>query len=190
VGLIKIIGTEKIRGRVLVRFLAGELAINDYSSRFSVTDRLSRSLTCHPVDLPAKVDKLTEENKRLRKELAQAHRDLLPARAQSLAASGRATGQIQWVACEMPNMEPSLVGQLAGQVADLIGGLAVLLADNRLVIAVGKETGWHAGDLARRLAAQASLKGGGSKTVAQLGGAEPGRLEAYMEQLLARIADD
>ncbi len=71
VGLVKIVAQEKLRGHLRVTFLAGKQAVTDYSEKHNVVTRLSGKLTCHFQDLPAAVDKLTDQNQSLRREINQ-----------------------------------------------------------------------------------------------------------------------
>ncbi|MEW5796747.1 MAG: DHHA1 domain-containing protein [Candidatus Zixiibacteriota bacterium] len=183
VGVIKIIGVEKIRGRALVKYLAGSLAISDYRMRFGVTDTLTRTLTCHPTDIPDKVAKLTGEISALRKQVADLQRELLPARADSLSKAATNVGRHQLIFERVSDLDASAVSRLAGLAADKISGLAVIFFEGRLSIAAGQSSGLHAGQLARELGTRLSLKGGGNERVAQLGGADITDLEAYRSAL-------
>lgn len=170
VGLLKITGTEKIRERVLVKYLAGKLAVADYIQRFNVTDRLARALTCHPTDLVARVEKLTADNKELRRELTDIRKELLPGQAMTLAAKAVSVHDTHVVVEEVTGLDPSAAGRLAILVADEINGLAALLAGGRLVLATAESSNLHAGNMAREIAARCNLKGGGNSRTAQLGG--------------------
>lgn len=187
VGVIKLIGAEKIRGRTLVKFLAGVQALEDYRLRFDVTDAVSKSLTCHVCDLPGKIGKLADENKSIRKELAGLQKELIPSRASSLAETAESIGQLKVVARVMEGMDASSAGQLSSAVADAIDGLVLLIADGKLLIHVGAGSGLRAGDLAKRLAADTGLRGGGSNQAAQLGGADSSKLDHYRTILLSLI---
>lgn len=179
VGLIKIIGAEKIRGRVLVKYLAGRLAVDDYVMRFGVTDLLGRSLTCHPSDLSEKVVKMSADNENLRRRLADAQRELLPSRAAALSQHAAEFGKYKAVIESVAGYDVTTVSRLAGLVADNAGGLAALFADGRLVIAAAQGSGLHAGNIAKALAASLNLKGGGNERAAQLGGAVEEDLDKY-----------
>lgn len=172
VGLIKILGTEKIRGRVLVRYLAGALAADDYRMRFEVSDSLSRALTCHPSDLVARVEKLAADNADLKRQLAEVQRELLPVKAAELSENATTCKGHKLVVAAADEYDPSSAGRLAGLVAARIAGLVVLTVAGRVVLSAAPDSGLHAGNIAREVAARTNLKGGGNASVAQLGGAE------------------
>lgn len=187
VGLIKIIGAEKMRGRALVNFLAGVQALEDYRLRFDVTDSLSRTFTCHVSDLPAKTGKLSDENKGLRREITMLQKELIPIRAKALAGGAETVGQVRTIAREMQGMDAASAGQLGAVVADEIDGLVLLAAEGKLLISVGATSNLHAGELAKKLAAETGLRGGGSNRAAQLGGADTSKLDHYRAILLSLI---
>jgi alanyl-tRNA synthetase len=187
VGLIKLIGVERVRAHLLIRFLSGALAQQDYRNRFEVTDLLSKNLTCAVADLPSVVVSLGEDNKSLRKEVGSLQKELLPIRAAALARTAQLHGSYQIVSSDASSMEPALAGQLAGMAADNVKGVALILADGRLVLAVAADTGLHAGELAKKLGPICNLRGGGSNRVAQLGGTESSRLNEYKDALIGLL---
>jgi alanyl-tRNA synthetase len=188
--LIKIIGWEKMRGHALVKFLAGTLALEDYRLRFDVTDILSRAYTCGISDLAGKIDKLANENKALRKEIGILQKELLPVRAQELSALVEDAHGVRLVSSVIDAMDAATASQLGMAVADRIGGIALLVAEGKLLITVAANGGLHAGEIAGKLSALLGLKGGGSNRAAQLGGADPAKLEEYRAALLSLIGHE
>ncbi len=187
VGIIKIVGVEKLRGHALVKFLSGEQALDDYRMRLDITDRLAKALTCHPTDLVGKIDKLATENKNLRKMLAQLQKEQLPDRARDLAGKRMTIGNLSLVAERVDDVDGSLIGALASSVADEIGGLAILMCEQRVVIAAAPSAGLAADQLVRELAQKIGLKGGGNARLAQLGGANLERFAEYRDILISLV---
>ncbi len=178
---IKLVGTEKIRGHLLVKFLSGEQVREDYISRYRVTNLLSQELTCHIDDLPARFEKLTDENKQLRKELAELQKELLPIKATQLAERVRQFGEHGLVAEDMGDYDRKGLGQLAGVVAEKANGVAMLYSDGRVVIATSESGDFDAGAIAREISIKLGLKGGGNARQSQLGGATPAQLSECAE---------
>lgn len=189
VGLIKIIGVEKMRGHLLVKYLAGNLARDDYAKRFDITESLSRDLTCHFSDLPGKLEKLAAENKSLRKQVADIQRELLPIRAQRLADEAEKVRNHQIAVSELSDIDPSMVSPLASLVADRINGVAMFYAGGKLILATGTSSNLHAGNLIKSLAASFDLKGGGGQNVGQAGGASQEKLDQYKEAVVRLLND-
>jgi len=187
VSVIKLIGTEKIRGHLSVRFLAGRQALDDYRRRFDLTQALSHQLTCHINDIVGKFDKLSAENKDQRKQLAELQAKLLPMRAQELAQQIKQCGKTKLVFHVEEAGDVQMAAKLAREVIAHTEGVAVLLVGDRMVIAAHEAGGVKAGVLAKELAAKTSLKGGGSDNQAQLGGANIKQADEYrriIEELL------
>ncbi|MFH1374970.1 MAG: DHHA1 domain-containing protein [bacterium] len=189
IGALKIIGVEKIRGRSMVKFLAGQQALTDYDERFLVTDRMSRQLTCHVKDLPDRLEKQAGENSDLRKEITRLHKELLPYQVEQLAAQQEMCGPWPLVCCELTASDNRSAPQLAAQVAERVEGLAMLLTDDRLLIAVSPACRLDAGDLTRQLCRQAGLKGGGNRQLAQAGGVHQQKLSRYRDILREILPD-
>ena len=184
VGLIKITGFEKVRGRYSVTFLSGVLALKDYMVRFEVTDRLSKEFTCHVTDLPEKVTRLASENKEQQREISRLQKELLPVRVEEIAADMKSEGKIAVCARIISDLDNNTAGQLASMVADRINGLAVIMTADRLLLAVAEKTGLHAGELVKKFALQANLRGGGSPRAAQVGGITTGKFDEYREMII------
>lgn len=170
VGLVKVIGADKMRGHTLLRFLSGVQAVADYRVRFDVTDRLSRSQSCGVEDLPDKCDKIMEESRQLRKMLSTVQRELIPVRAIKHAQSADHSGRVPVLVESIPDTEADTAALLAAEIASQISGLCAILCGDKCHIAVAQEGGGDAGSIAKELAARFSLRGGGSSRAAQIGG--------------------
>ncbi len=170
VGMVKLIGAEKMRGHTLLKFLSGAQTIADYASRFEITDRLSKLYSCSVADLPAKYDKLVEENKQLRKDLTSALQRLIPIRAGQLAASADRSHTWPMVIATIAVGEADVASQLATQIANEISGLAALVCSDKLYLATPTGGSLHAGNIAKALSTTLGIRGGGSAAAAQIGG--------------------
>ena len=186
VGMLKIVGLEKLRGHPLVKFLVAERAFEDYRSRFEVTSQLAQSLTCHHQDLPDKFAVLAAESKTIRRQLTDLYKELLPRRAEVMAAKARL--ESKKLVCSRSDLpDARLTGQLAPLVADEINGVALLVHDTRLFVACAQGSRFDAGELAKQLSERFSLKGGGNGRLAQLGGVEADKLaeiEAFLNTVM------
>lgn len=188
VGFVKLVGTGRMRGHVMVKFLCGTQALEDYTIRYQVTNELGRRLTCHVTELPHKVETLDGQVRDLRRDLSDAWRDLLPVRAEAAAERARAGQDTGVCIVEEEVPDQKLAGELVGMVADRVSAVALMAYEGRLLLATPSDSELHAGDLARRLAEEAGLSGGGSPRLAQLGGPDRDKLQQYrrcVEQLLA-----
>ena len=186
VGLIKIINIEKQRGKALINFLAGTKAKEDYDKRFEVTDTLSKQLTCAVDELKLRFDKILEENKMYRQQLGQLQNELLPIKINEAAAKSESSNGKNFVCIEVDSMDSKMVGNFTTSLADKIGGIALIQLEERIIIGVcdTDTINIEAKEIARRFSSELNLKGGGGKTMAQLGGALKGQLNKYREVLV------
>ncbi len=183
VGLLKIVGMQKIRGHMLVNFLAGDQLLTDFSNRLEITNTLADRLTCHINDLVEKMQALDDENKSTRRELARLRKELLPSQAARLATNSWRAGSHTLVVARLDDMDAKLAGQLGTAIVEQTGGAAALLVEGRLILAVAPDKGLHAGNIIKVFAAQTGLRGGGGPSQAQVGGANPEQLANYREIL-------
>ncbi|MCB2201851.1 hypothetical protein KQH51_03550 [bacterium] len=188
VGLVKIVGVEKQRGHILVKFLAGSQALADYERRFGITEALSNALTCHTDDLPANLDKLVAENKEQKRALAALRKELLPIRAQQLALKAETHRNIKIVFEAVGGAEASEAAALASAVAVSIGGVAALIIEGRLALACAQASGVHAGNVARAICNATRLRGGGNAGAAQIGGVDASNVETVRSALMEAVA--
>ena len=177
VGLIKIIGMERVRSRALVKFLSGVQAIAEYHARFRATDALTRTLSCGVSDLATNIGKLQAEHKEMRRQIVDLQKELIPIRAARLALLAGRSGKFPLLVVEADG--PDTAGLLAAEVANQIQGLAAFVVEGKLLIAVSDQSGLHAGNIAREITGRTGLRGGGGPKAAQIGGADPGHLEQY-----------
>jgi len=185
IGLVKIIGPEKMRGHILVKFLAGEQALADYAFRFKVTQELSQLLTCHPSDLLSKVQKLLSDNKTARTEIKGLQEALLPTLVAQLAEKKVRVSKTPFLFHHDDNLDPALLSPLASQLAMCINGVVIITSQERLVLSVSQTTGHKANELVKSLCQSLGLRGGGNESVAQIGGVE----RKMTEQIPGLITD-
>jgi len=186
---IKIIGTEKLRGHALVKFLVGSQIRQDYKGRFEITEQLAHRLTCSYRDLPAKYTKLEDENKALIQTLHAQAKELLPLRVEKLLTTQTSAGSKSLVVAEWSGGDPSVTLQLAKAVCDKTEGITLLVSEGKLVLAVSEKSSCHAGQLMKSMTAAFGLKGGGNGIIAQAGGAKSAEIEAYREYIKKVLTD-
>jgi alanyl-tRNA synthetase len=88
VGLIKIIGTEKIRNHIRVKIKIGNSAYQYYRQLHQVLHNFSNRFTCSIEDLPDRIDTLLTENRDLSRSRKKINEQWLSEYAQNLTDSG------------------------------------------------------------------------------------------------------
>lgn len=76
IGIIKVTKLEKYKGGTRVEFLCGKRALNDYSVKNKNILTLSQTLTCRADMLLDNFDKVLNENKKLKKDVANLNNQL------------------------------------------------------------------------------------------------------------------
>ena len=188
--MIKIIATEKIRGRVAVKFLCGNQAVADYQQRFEVTSTLTKELTCGIEELPIRLLKLTEESKLNKIELTRLRKELMPVKAENLLKEKEVYNNISTIFSIETEGDEKMIGPFASLLADKINGLAILQSESRLVIAVSADCKIAANDIAKMLSEKYNLKGGGNKQLAQLGGTKISEFKAIKESIIESLTHE
>jgi alanyl-tRNA synthetase len=187
VGLVRVLGVERNKGRGRVLFSAGPRARAGLWAEAAALRTLARDFSCGPLDVPAAVE-------RLRRELAEAREALGAARAREARAAADA---LQHTLQEAPDQP--LVAVLDGGVELLRAvaarltqaeGVVVLLAGRTpeglaVLVARGPGAGFGCGAFLKRAAEAAGGRGGGRPEVAE------GRLPAHTDwpALVQRLLD-
>jgi alanyl-tRNA synthetase len=89
VGLVRVIGIERYKGKARVAFSAGRRAREELSGEAGVLRDLGRGFTCGPRDVPGAVDKLRRELTLAREALGRARSQIAEAAAAELEAAAR-----------------------------------------------------------------------------------------------------
>lgn len=189
VGLIKLAGSERIRGRLRLSWLIGDRAYRDTREKDALVAALGRELSCGPAELAAAVQELKARLKAgeaglssLQRRLAAALAPSLLAEAEPLAGGGRLL--VRSFEGEDPALLQRLVQELLGR-----PGTAVCLANRQ----PGEASWWvgHSAELALDLEALvrpalATIDGRGGGRGGRFQGS--GRRPEGLEEFLATVA--
>lgn len=88
VGLIKVIGWERIRGNIRVEFLCGKRGIKDYRRKYRILKNLSQSLTAGLDELCDSILRMKEELLSERKRAAKLEEKLVDFETKEILSSG------------------------------------------------------------------------------------------------------
>ncbi|MDZ7270747.1 MAG: alanine--tRNA ligase-related protein [candidate division KSB1 bacterium] len=187
VGLIKIVGKEKLRGHVRLRFLAGARALRDFRRRVQTLDQLSAELTTGTEEILTAVQKLRSQHQVAAKQLRAAQERFLEAiRGKVLASSPRG---LCLPSEELNGIEWALVRKLAFQLlADGVETVVMMQSAPEVRIAVGtKRAGVDLRALLPELCAMMGAKGGGRPDFVELAGGDADRLALATALLKTKV---
>ncbi len=87
IGIIKVTRTERYKNGTRVEFLCGKRALNDYTAKNKNLSELSSALTCKADMLQDNIEKIVNENKKLKKDIIGLSNELNEYRASELKNS-------------------------------------------------------------------------------------------------------
>jgi alanyl-tRNA synthetase len=162
VGLVRVSGVERYKGRARVLFTAGKRARAELWQAAGVLGDLAKAFTCGPLDVPAGVDKIRRELAEARDALGRVRGRFADALHTTLAAQAAATGRAVAV---IDDAGPDLLRALATRITaapDAVAFLAGRGPDGLAVlVARGSASRFDCGAFLKSAAAQAGGRGGG-----------------------------
>jgi alanyl-tRNA synthetase len=93
VGLVKVVGVERYKGKTRVSFLAGRLAREELARRSDALAAVGLALTCGPLEVPGAVDKLRRDATETLEALKGARVQLAQGTAEGLLARALGSGR-------------------------------------------------------------------------------------------------
>jgi len=197
IGLVKVVGQEKIRGRTRIHALIGARAMEDYGRKIATVQALTRILTCGESDVPARVEELVRNARETARELERLKVEAAAGDADAAVAQARRQGQFLLVHRDLKGAGPAYCKAFAEK---------IISAPGRAVVVVDTSSStfqWIAGhSLGERvqlpaiitpLLAPANAKGGGRAAWMQGAGRDAGSAEAFgkaVEEAIDRALRD
>ncbi|NJL95612.1 MAG: alanyl-tRNA editing protein [Anaerolineae bacterium] len=174
IGLIKIIRTEKKKGKTRVEFACGQRALLDYRQKNRRLLELAATLTTGYWEVGQAVARLQEELKGLQKDLKAARGQVLQAEAEALwqaVALGIHPGVVVYVEVGRDPGELQILANLISQKSGAVALLGSAGERGHLVLACAEDVPQDMAALLKQTLAQLGVqRGGGSPRLAQSGG--------------------
>ncbi len=191
VGIIKIIGQERIRGHVRLLAKIGQRALDDYDKKIRLIQELNRMLSCGDDDIPARVNDLENEVRDLSRELARVQGELMETAAEKAAHNARTIADIEFISSVFEDLNKKAMKSF----------LDPLLAKrNRIVLIINKDSqqlNWMIGHslkgelnlnlLVKPLLPLISGRGGGQPELIQGGGSNPNSIQEFITEFEKKI---
>jgi len=164
VGLLRITGIERYKGKARVTFSAGPRARRELWDEAGVLRDLGKAFTCGPRDVPTAVEKLRRELGDAREALGHTRGRLADAAATDLAAAA-ATDPDHRAIAVFDDTGVEILRRIAGRVAATPAAVAFLASrsDSGLAVMIsrGPASRFDCGAFLKRVAAAAGGRGGG-----------------------------
>ena len=197
-GFFKIVSQEQVgKGVRRVTAVTGKGAVETVQRLSSVLDDLAGRFHCKPEEVPARVESLQEEVKKLQQQLRKGMAGDLQSVADRLLADAVEVSGARVITGEMPAAPAEQMLQQVDRLRQKAGSAVIVLgwADDGKVGLLAAVTddltkkGLHAGKLVGEVAKVVGGKGGGKPAMAQAGGKDPARLGEAM-RLAKKMASE
>jgi alanyl-tRNA synthetase len=191
IGLIGVLGSEKLRGGTRITFVCGARALAALETYRDAVTGCVRTLSVLPPELPSAVERLQAESKEWRKTAGRLQERLAAFEAERLMNGASAVGDVRLVMSAMDGWDAPGLKALAAAAARHDRVLVVLTSSTSpaaIVIARGPGVNVDAGRLLKALTEKFGGRGGGKPELAQGGGldAPPEDVLATAQEMIAR----
>jgi alanyl-tRNA synthetase len=167
IGQVRVVGTERYKGKIRVTFHAGLRALADARAKDEVLSALARDMTCGLLDVGGGVAKLRKELEAVRESFGWARGELLELLADRiLAAHPIDPSGTTVIAIVRQKDDLSMLRALAGRLSGRPDVVAICAApdtgeDLAIVVQKGSSAGFDCGAWLKKKAQEAGGRGGG-----------------------------
>ncbi len=167
IGPVVLTGTERIRGRVRVGFLAGGRVVRTWHEQRDQLAALAATLTCSAGELAEIVAKRQTELKGLHGAVEELEQEVAASRVAALVA-GQAPGPdgVRWIVAEIHGSR-TLLRSMAQAAASIEKTVLILVAPPAVFVAASPGSSIDAGSSLKEVLRSVGGRGGGNSTVAQ-----------------------
>ena len=199
IGLFKIISQSSVSAGVRrMEAVAGLSALAAVRRLEQQLQSAAETLKTTPEELPARLEKFLTQEKNLQREIESLKSTAVRSQFDDIARSAIAIGGTQLISKRLDGVDDKQLREVADRLRDSAAAGVVVLAcvnDEKVsfVVSVQKaltERGWHAGQVAKEIAAQIQGSGGGRPDFAQGGGKNVAALDkalASVENILKQL---
>jgi alanyl-tRNA synthetase len=194
VGMIKIVGQEKLRGNIRIHAKIGKRAFSDYQSKIDIIQSLQNILTCGVEDIPVRVTELQKQIKENSKLISSLQHQILAADVKNGLSSASDEGGYKFVYRVFENVDRKNLRILAEQLT-MNHGLVVAffnINQNSLNWLVSHSLGYqiHLPEIISPLLDLIDGKGGGTSFVMQGGGKNIAGIYDFINRLKEKIKQE
>jgi alanyl-tRNA synthetase len=185
VGMVRVIGSEKVRGNTRIEFICGMRVLEDHREKHDLLGRLSGMFSTEWRQLGAIVEKLAGENKALRKERDELGRELAGFRAASIGKPSAKIGRYDLIRKIFDKADAGEVREMASKIRDDKDTVILFGIESPkpgLVFACTQGADLDMGSILGAVAGIMGARGGGGKDFAQGGGGNPEKIEGALDE--------
>jgi len=182
IGMIKIIGQERIRQNLRFTFVCGQRALHDCMRKSKILNETAVMLSSHEEDVPDSVKKLFSDLKKQKKRNRKISEKLSEFEAEKIVRE--TSGPVIKMMFKQKSKEQ--IRYLALHIIKKPGFYVIfgLVQDNRGHIVLGRSENidFDMRDLIPQISTVMNVKGGGRPSLVELVGEEPGKLQSALNK--------
>jgi len=195
IGVIKIIGQEKVQSGARIKFLCGARALADYRAKTYMINEIAESMSVKAADLKKTVERLEAENKNISKTKSELFEKYYAKLADELASGKNIENGIYYeVFDETPYQEIARAGQIFSKSAGRFSFIFIkpeLSGENKVFrFVIGKTPSYEKDvkSIFNEIIQKYTVKGGGSPLVVQGGNIDMAALEEFKAFVSGKLA--
>jgi len=192
IGIVKMLGLEKVKGNARVGFICGARAARDYAAKHKLLSSIAAGFTTDWREVPRVVGKLGDEGKELRKKNEELSRELAGFRAAGLSAATGSAGGFDLVKRVFEEGDAASLRETATKIREM-GNKIVLFGlsgpSPALIFGCSSGVPLNMGEIMKACAAIVGARGGGGKDFAQGGGGDGARVAEALDEAERRIKE-
>ncbi len=192
IGLVKILGFERVKGNARVRFICGVRALDDYTHKHGLLSRLAGGFSTDWQELERVIDKQADENRALRKSNEELKAELAGSRAVRIMDEAETIGRFRLIRRIFEEAYAGSVRGTALKVREEDGAIVlfgVRMPKPALIFACNPGVSLDMGEILKASAEVMGARGGGGRDLAQGGGGVVERLEDALEEAERRVRE-
>ena len=191
VGMVKIIGQERIRGRTRIHAKIGDRLLEDYSRKIEILRELGTLLTCGEDVMVKRVIDLQEQLKNVQRDVITLQSDRMTNLAKESVSQGKQIRHILFVQQILENADHTLLKIFVDRVLTSPGRLVVVFGtfDGRFnwVISHSLGQGLNLAQWIQDLLPLINAKGGGSPVLVQGVGQNPAGIQTFIKNIIQKL---
>lgn len=192
IGIIKLLGAERMKGRARIEFVCGGRAVLDYAGKHRLIGSLALRFSTDWRMLDKVVDKISEETRALRKANEELNRELAGVKALEIS---KPTGSVGGFDLVMRVFKDADIPSLREKVMRIreAGGKVILFGTSGpkpgLIFACSPEVPLDMGELMKGCVQAMGGRGGGGRDLAQGGGGDGALVGKALDECERRIRE-
>ncbi len=192
IGIIKILRLEKVKGNARVEFICGARAVRDYAAKHKLLGAVASGFSTEWREIPRIVEKLTEENKELRKRGEELGRELAGFRAAELSRATGSAGGFDIIKRVFAEGDAVSLRETATTIRQMGKKIVLFGLSGRnpaLIFACPSDAPLNMGELMKACVAIIGMRGGGGKDFAQGGGGDGSGIAQALDEAERKIRE-